>query len=287
MFGVSAGLGDARSIASSTGAFGLSWGEMRVLIVDGEPRSRSALADVLAKRKDIEAVDSVDGAPQALGRLQKDTYDILMLDIPAPETAGIELLDYLKKQQHPMPAVIFITEHRPGPLAAFEKCTIDYVLKPYSNERIHEALNILMCRSINERAAIFLSELMPQLAALVSKSAKIAIKIDGRILFVDPTELVAVEAQGNYALLVRRSGSYLVRESISAVADKLQPYGFIRIHRSILVNTSFVQGIYTKVTGEYLLSTTGGKEYPVSQTYRRNIGSLAHRWIGSDTLLAG
>jgi two-component system LytT family response regulator len=259
---------------------------MRVLVVDGEPRSRSNLADVLAMRKDIEAVDSVEGAPQALGRLLKDTYDILMLDIPAPETAGMELLDYLKKHQHPMPAVIFISAHRPRPVAAFEKCTIDYILKPYSNERIHEALNIVMCRSINERAAIFLSELMPQLAALVSKSVKIAIKIEGRILFVDPTELVAVEAQGNYALLVRCSGSYLVRESISAVADKLRSYGFIRIHRSILVNTSFVQGIYTGITGEYLLSTKGGKEYPVSQTYRRNIGSLAQRWIGGDTLPA-
>jgi two-component system LytT family response regulator len=260
---------------------------MRVLIVDGEPRSRNALADVLANRKDIEAVDSVDDTPQALGRLQKDKYDILMLDIPTPQTAGMEVLDYLKKQQNPMPAVILIAAHGPRPVAAFEKCAIDYILKPYSNERIHEALNTVMCRSINERACIFLSELMPQLAALVSNSSKIAIKIEGRILFVNPAELVAVEAQGNYALLVRCSGSYLVRESISVVADKLRSYGFIRIHRSILVNTSFVQGIYTRVTGEYLLSTKGGKEYPVSQTYRRNIGSLAHRWIGSDTLLAG
>ena len=260
---------------------------MRVLIVDGELQSRNALADVLAKRKDIEAVDSVDDARQALGRLQKDAYDILMLDIPGPETSGMQLLDYLNKHQHPMPVVIFIASRRPRPVTSLDKCAINQVVKPYSNERIHESVNMAISRSISEQAADFLSELVPQLATLVSKSARIAIKMEGRILFIDPTELVAVEAQGNYALLVRCSGSHLVRESISAVADKLRPYGFIRIHRSILVNTSFVQGIYTRATGEYLMSTKGGKQYPVSQTYRRNIGSLAHRWIGSETLLAG
>jgi len=129
-----------------------------------------------------------------------------------------------------------------------------------------------------------LIEIMPQLQALLSKSSKIAIKIEGRILFIDPTEVTAIEAEGNYALLQRPSGPYLLRGSISMLAEKLRPYGFIRIHRSVLVNASCVQEIQPWTTGEYLLRTKAGKEYTVSRTYKRNLKSIAHVWVGNDSL---
>jgi two-component system LytT family response regulator len=119
------------------------------------------------------------------------------------------------------------------------------------------------------------------------KSAKIAIKTKGRILFVDPADVVIIEAQGNYVLLQRASGSYLLRESISTMAEKLKPYGFIRIHRSVLVNSSFVEEIQPWTTGEYVLRIKGGREYTVSRTYKSNLKSLAKFWIGADTFVAG
>jgi DNA-binding LytR/AlgR family response regulator len=78
----------------------------------------------------------------------------------------------------------------------------------------------------------------------------------------------------------------LVRGSISTLAEKLRSYGFIRIHRCVLVNASWVQGIHPRTPGEYLLCTRGGKEYPVSQTFKRNLRALAPLWIGSDALFA-
>jgi two-component system, LytTR family, response regulator len=87
-------------------------------------------------------------------------------------------------------------------------------------------------------------------------------------------------------LLERLSGSYLLRESISAIAQKLEPYGFIRIHRSVLVNTSFVEEIHPWTTGEYVLRIKGGKELPVSRTYKKNLSSLARFWVGSNGFLA-
>jgi len=77
----------------------------------------------------------------------------------------------------------------------------------------------------------------------------VAIKVKGRILFINPGDVVAVHADGNYVLLQRDSSSYLLRESISVVAQKLEPYGFIRIHRSVLVNISFVEEIKPHSTG--------------------------------------
>ena len=95
-----------------------------------------------------------------------------------------------------------------------------------------------------------------------------------------------VEAEGNYVLLQRDTGSYLLRESISAIAEKLKPYRFVRIHRSVLVNASFVQEIRPCATGEYELHLRNGKQYTVTRTYKKNLRSLAEFWIGTGTFLA-
>ncbi len=109
---------------------------------------------------------------------------------------------------------------------------------------------------------------------------RIAIKAKGRILFISLGDVVAVRAEGNYVSLERDSSSFLLRGTISAVAAKLEPYGFIRIHRSALVNPSFVEEIRPYSTGEYGLRLRGGKEYTVTRTYKKNLKSLAEFWIG-------
>jgi len=93
------------------------------------------------------------------------------------------------------------------------------------------------------------------------------------------------EAEGNYVLLRRHSGSYLLRESISTMAEKLKPYGFIRIYRSVLVNTAFVEEIQPWSTGEYILRIKGGKELTVSRTYKKNLKSITKFWAGTDAFL--
>lgn len=117
------------------------------------------------------------------------------------------------------------------------------------------------------------------------ESQRVAIRSKGRILFLNPAEVAAVEAEDNYVLLRRESDSYLLRESITAMAEKLKAYGFIRIHRSVLVNASFVQEIQPWFTGEYALRLKGGREYTVTRTYKKNLKYLADSWIGTDTFL--
>jgi two-component system LytT family response regulator len=112
---------------------------------------------------------------------------------------------------------------------------------------------------------------------------RIAIKSNGRILFTDPAEVVTVEAQGNYVLLHRTAGSdLLLRESLSTVAEKLLPYGFVRIHRSSLVNASFIEEIQSWTTGDYVLRIKGGKELNVSRTFKKNLHSITALWLGTD-----
>lgn len=118
-------------------------------------------------------------------------------------------------------------------------------------------------------------------------SSRIAIKVNGRILFINPGDVVAVVAEGNYVLLQQESSSYLLRESISAVAKKLESFGFVRIHRSVIVNSAFVEEIKSYPTGEYGLRVKGGKEYTVTRTYKENLKSLAEFWIGTGAFFAG
>jgi two-component system LytT family response regulator len=111
-----------------------------------------------------------------------------------------------------------------------------------------------------------------------------AFKIKGSILFVELADILAVQAEGNYVCVRRRLNPYLVRESLSSMAAKLKPYGFIRIHRSVVVNISAVEEIRPLPTGEYRLRVKGGKEYLVTRTYKHNLRDLAQLWVGSERL---
>jgi DNA-binding LytR/AlgR family response regulator len=119
------------------------------------------------------------------------------------------------------------------------------------------------------------------------QSLRLAIKVKGKILFVNLRDVVSVQAKGKCVYLQWNASSYLLRESISVVAEKLETHGFIRIHRSVLVNTSFVEEIKPLSTGEYCLRVEDGKEYTVTRTYKRNLKSLAQFWIGTGAFFPG
>jgi two-component system LytT family response regulator len=124
-----------------------------------------------------------------------------------------------------------------------------------------------------------------QLAVITKRQApRIAFKVKGRILFLELAEIVAVQAEGNYVSLHHRPKPYLLHESLSSMAEKLKPYGFIRIHRSVVVNISAVEEIQPLPTGEYRLRIKGGKEYLVTRTYKDSLKDLAQLWVGSECL---
>lgn len=125
-----------------------------------------------------------------------------------------------------------------------------------------------------------LIETLQQLAK--RQTPRIAIKAKGKILVLDVAEIVSVEAEGNYISLRDRTNSYLLRESLSSLAEKLKAYGFIRIHRSVIVNISTVEEIQPLSTGEYRLRVKGGKEYLVTRTYKHHLRDLAQLWVGSE-----
>ena len=130
-------------------------------------------------------------------------------------------------------------------------------------------------------------DFLPQLEGILAKRSRIAIKAKGRILFIDPAEIVTVEAKGNYVLLRRTSGSDLLRESMSTVTEKLRAYGFVRVHRSVIINAAFIEEIFTMNSGDSVVRIKGGMEFPVSRTYKENLHSISPLWIGTNGFRAG
>ena len=233
----------------------------------------------------MERFDLANDAIEALEKLATDSYDVLLLDID-PDLARSHLVDQLRGRNLPLPSIVLATAQIEHAVAAFERHTVDYVLRPFSNESINAALDRAARRAMGERAAKLI-EALPQLQRLSSPSRPmIAIKAKGRILFINPGDVVAVQAEGNYVSLQRESDSYLLRESISRVAEKLKPYGFIRIHRSALVNTTFVLEIKPYSTGKCGLRVKGGKEYAVTRAYKKNLKPLTEFRIGNGAFLA-
>ena len=120
---------------------------MRVLIVDDEPLARTALAQILAARPDVERFDAAADAFEAQEHLAKANYDVMLLDISMPELSGLDLLGGLQRQGRPLPSVVMVTAYAQHAVAAFEKHAVDYILKPFSSERVNQALEFASRRN--------------------------------------------------------------------------------------------------------------------------------------------
>jgi len=172
----------------------------------------------------------------------------------------------------------------PGDTICSIKSRPDYSLESNAEDRLYESAATSLLPVTRVDAANLIRALQ-QLEVIAKRQApRIAFKAKGRILFVDLAEIVAVQAEGNYVSLRHRPYPYLLHESLSSMAEKLKPYGFIRIHRSVVVNISAVEEIQPLPTGEYRLRVKGGKEYLVTRTYKDNLRDLAQLWVGSERL---
>jgi DNA-binding LytR/AlgR family response regulator len=247
--------------------------------------AQTALASILATSSDAEECQSANDAIERPDKLGKSRDDISNLDACTPEGPSLELRDRLKESSHQVSAVESAPPRDEDATTAIESRVAGQAIKPSSADRLKKALDAAFRRPAEERAA-GLAETLPQTGRFSQgQSTKIAIKANGKIVFIDPNDVIAVESEGNYVSLQRRSDSYLLRESISVMAEILKPYGFVRIHRSVLVNSSFVEQIQSRPAGAYGLRTKGAKEYTVTRTYKNNLKSLAAAWIGTDIFL--
>ena len=185
-------------------------------------------------------------------------------------------------QQAHANAEVSVSPPRVDSISSAAKSKREYTLESTAEDGSYESLDTSLLPVTRVDAGNLIRALQQLEVIAKRQGPRIAFKAKGRILFVDLAEIVAVQAEGNYVSLRHRPHPYLLRESLSSIAEKFRPYGFIRIHRSVVVNISAVEEIQPLPTGEYRLRVKGGKNYLVTRPYKDNLRDLAQLWVGSE-----
>ncbi len=204
--------------------------------------------------------------------------DLVFLDVHMPGKSGFEVLAAIELPMRPY--FIFVTGHDHHALKAFEVRALDYLLKPFNEARLDEALDRARCALSRPRPAA-----PPPAAAAAAAGAsrsmdRIAVKTGGRIMVLRLNEVDWVEAHQDYVALHVGPKTWLVREPIGALESKLAASGFVRIHRSTLLNTDRVRELRPLTKGEFMVILLDGTERKLSRNYRGALERLAGYGLG-------
>lgn len=204
---------------------------LSALIVDDEPPIRAELRYLLDRDSRIGAVSEAGNGTEAIERILADRPDVIFLDIQMPGMSGIRLAGTLKNLKTP-PAVVFVTAFSEHAASAFELDAVDYVLKPVEADRLVKALDKVAAEISRRRAA-----------PAPGRTRRLAVERGGARAFIPVGDICYVEARADYSRVVCPGGEYLVNESISGLERRLAADGFMRVHRSYIVNMDDVHDI--------------------------------------------
>ncbi|MEM7356947.1 MAG: LytTR family DNA-binding domain-containing protein, partial [Acidobacteriota bacterium] len=253
----------------------------RVLAVDDEPLARDTLRDLLAQDPQVELAGEYGDGASALAAIRKERPDIVFLDIEMPERGGLEVLGALQPEE--LPAIVFVTAYGHHAVNAFELEALDYVVKPFSDERFFAALERAKRRVREQR----LGELAGKMASLTAElqgteaSApteprptylqRIRVSSGDRTLILKARDVTWIESEDYYARLHTAKGSHLVRNSLAAFEQQLDPARFLRVHRGAIVNLDQIIEIEHLFKGARNVVLEDGTRLRVSRSRRARV----------------
>ena len=257
---------------------------VRILLVDDEPLARKRLRSLLGRRSDVEVVGECRDGREAVDAIVEVGPDLVFLDIQMPELDGFDVLEAVGSDR--MPEVVFVTAFDEYALDAFEVAALDFLLKPFEDERFEAALDRALDR-LRERQK---AELGERLSCLVDgrqldrsgetapefqgPQTRLAIEKRGRIYFVPVADIHWIEAEGAYVRLHTAKGTHLMRGSLKALEATLDGRRFVRIHRSAMVDVERIVELQPLFHGEYRVTLEGGRELKLSRSYRHRLANI-------------
>lgn len=254
--------------------------KIRVVIVDDEPLARLRLRDLLAEMNDVEIVAECANGAEAIRTIEASPPDLLFLDVQMPELDGFDVLQAIGVGL--VPVVIFVTAYEQFALRAFEAHALDYLLKPFDDERFEAALQRARER-IHERKGgsldVRLRALLEEVRGSPGYLQRIVVPSGHRSMFIRTEQIDWIEAERNYVRLHVRDRTHLLRENLSRIEASLDPAKFCRIHRSTIVNIDRIQAVESLFRGEYLVVLHDGTKLTSGRSYRRNL----HHVMGKDS----
>ncbi len=259
-----------------------------MLIVDDERAARQRLEDLLSREEDLQIVGQVASGQEAIDAIGSLSPDLVFLDVQMPGLTGTEVVQEVGPEH--MPAVIFVTAYDQYAVKAFDLAAIDYLLKPFDDERFEQALaRVRQAISSQE-----INELQGRLAALLSETTqptdlasptpryleRIGVEMRGQMRIVPVDQIDFITANGDYAELHVGDEAFLIREQMQALAKRLDPGQFYRIHRSTIVRLDRIDTLLDGQGGDYAVRLKDGKRLKVSRGRYEEL----QQHLGLDTL---
>jgi two-component system LytT family response regulator len=261
---------------------------VRVLVVDDEPLARMRIEDVLSHLEGAELVGSASNGVEAVEMIRSLRPDLVFLDVQMPGKTGVEVVREIGPSA--MPATIFVTAYDQFAVQAFDVAAVDYVVKPFDDERLESAFE----RARSRLALEGLGQLRQQLLAVLqspgnagapsapAQSAspqyleRIAVEMRGKVQSIPVDQIDYIVQSGPYAELHSGGRRHLIREAMQTLEERLDPRKFMRVHRSMIVRLDLVEALHRGTGGDYEVQLKGGARVKVSRSRREAL----ERWLG-------
>lgn len=248
---------------------------LAVLIVEDEPLGAARLTELLAGRDGVRLLGVAEDCRAAIEEIRKQRPDLVFLDIQIPLGSGIDVIREIGPAE--MPATVFTTAYDAYATEAFRVAAVDYLLKPYSDERFEEAFERARRRirleGLDRRheKLLQLIESEGEVTGATPYLDRIAVQARGRLRVIPVEEIQHIEASGVYAEIHTKSGTHLLREPLQTLEEQLDPTHFIRIHRSSIVRVDEVEMLMRKAGGRYEVQLRNGTRLPVGRSRRADL----------------
>jgi len=255
---------------------------IRTIIADDEHLARKKLRVLLDSEPGVQVVVECQDGQQTVSAIQNHRPDLLLIDIRMPDMDGFQVLKQIAPDA--MPVVVFTTAYDQFAIRAFEAHALDYLLKPFDSERLHHAVERARAellkvhdRDLTGRILDLLARNMEPKIESKQVDDRMVIRAGGKVVFLDVKEIDWIEAAANYVKLNVGKDSYLLREGIGSISERLDPDRFVRIHRSVIVNVRKIKELQPCESGEYIAVLRNGKELSCSRGYRTQLQRLIGR----------
>lgn len=242
---------------------------VRTIIADDESLARKKLRMLLGAETSVQILAECQDGKEAIEAVLTHKPDLVLLDVQMPNGDGFEVLRNLPADS--LPIIVFTTAYDQYAIRAFDAHALDYLLKPFNQERLHrsiERVKLELLKSYDQGVRARILDLLNGTKTESRQFRRLVVRTSGRVVFLDLNEIDWIEAAANYVRLHSGKDSYLLREGIGHLAAKLDPDRFVRIHRSSIVNVSRIRELQPCESGEYIAVLRNGKELSCSRGCR-------------------
>ncbi|WP_312328969.1 response regulator [Stenotrophomonas sp.] len=241
---------------------------IRVLVVDDEPLARRAIVRLLADDPEIELLGECGDGVSAVKAIREQSPDLVFLDIQMPAITGLDVVATIGAER--MPATVFVTAYEQHAVRAFEANAVDYLVKPFSRERF--ASTLLRARqrvsAATGTSAQATTQILQALDALRQREAylqRIPVRVEEHVVLIDVADIVWIKAARNTVEIHLATKVHEHRGTMTALAERLDPRHFARVHRSAIVNIARVKTIHPWFNGHHVVTLDTGQQLRMSR----------------------